>query len=523
MKFISLIFLVIIVSCGKKSGDQGDPFQEAGDQTQSATADPLPESESTGPLSPVADPLPSTETPAVTATNEFELDARSATDFVYFKLENGSLIKSSSDQSWQVAVKRTQFQTNSGSSGIQNFGVFNSNTSDYASFTQCSAGPLTFDELLPASGAPGSLPYSGNAILNSWYDYDASTHVVSSKKHVYLISDGTSCFKFQIISYASGLYKVVADPMAIPEPPAAIDPSQTLDASSGAASLYLKFDQGRLVTSSADATWQMAVKRTQFQTNSGTSGTLQFGVAALDSTDYAQVTSCTATTFTYDEMLPASGAPGSLPYSGSSVLNAWYNYDPATHVVSSKKLVYLISDGTTCYKMQILSYSAGVYKVQTDSVPVPPPPAPVIHEQTIDASSTLDSVYLTLDQGQLVTTTSDQPWLFAVKRTQFQTNSGTSGTLGVGVYNSASTDFAAISSCANLTYTYDEMLPASGAPGSQPYSGNAVLNVWYDYDFITHTVVSKQHVYAIGDGTTCVKIQIQSYQSGIYSVKVSQL
>lgn len=159
-----------------------------------------------------------------------------------------------------------------------------------------------------------------------------------------------------------------------------------------------------------------------------------------------------------------------------------------------------------------------------DSSPaIPPPPAPVVHEQTIDASSTMNTVYLKLDQGQLVTTTSDQPWLFAVKRTQFQTNSGTSGTRGVGVHNSASTDFAAISSCSNLSYTYDEMLPASGAPGSQPYSGNAVLNAWYDYDSTTHTVSSKQHVYALSDGNECLKLQILSYVSGVYSMKVSQL
>jgi hypothetical protein len=296
-----------------------------------------------------------------------------------------------------------------------------------------------------------------------------------------------------------------------------------LDARSSTESVYLKLDNGALVKTTSDQPWLFAVKRTQFQSNSGTSGTLNFGVMSLETTDYDSVTSCQVGTLTYDEMLPASGAPGSLPYSGNAVLNSWYNYDMTTHVISSKKLVYLITDGSTCIKFQIVSYSSGVYEVLADTLEIPRVPEPEVHEQTIDASSSTDTVYLKLDQGQLVSTTSDQPWLFAVKRTQFQTNSGTSGTRGVGVHDSGSTDFAALSSCENLTFTYDEMLPASGAPGSQPYSGNAILNAWYDYDMTTHTLNSKQLLYLLSDGTECLKFQILSYASGVYSVKVSQL
>ncbi len=301
-----------------------------------------------------------------------------------------------------------------------------------------------------------------------------------------------------------------------------------MDARASTESIFFKLENGKLIKVNADQEWAFAVKRTQFQTNSGTSGSLNIGVLNSETTDYESITECGTGTFVYDAMLPASGAPGSQPYSGNALLNAWYNYDAVTHAVTSKKLVYLMSDGKQCFKLQIQSYSSGLYTVLADALEIPaqvpaPTPTPLVYEQNIDASSTTATLYLKLEDGQLVSSSSDQAWLFAVKRTQFQTNSGTSGTRGVGVHNTGSTDFASGSSCNDLTYTYDELLPASGAPGSEPYSGNAILNAWYNYDFATHTVQSKQLVYFISDGTECLKLQILAYASGIYTMKVTQL
>lgn len=313
-----------------------------------------------------------------------------------------------------------------------------------------------------------------------------------------------------------------------------------VNASSTAAVVYFKIDNGALVKTTSDQSWAFSVKRTAFQTNSGTSGTLNFGVADTGATDYSGVTSCMGT-FTLDTMLPASGAPGSQPYSGNSILNAWYNYDSVTHAVTSKKLVYLVSDGTSCFKFQILDYASGIYQVLADAMAVPAPQTPVtpaepqlpeaevipappaVFDQTLDASSATVSTYWQLAGGKLVAAAVTDSWLIAIKRTQFQTNSGTSGGGSFGVYATGVTDFAALSSCSGLTYTYDAMLPASGAPGSLPYSGSAVLNAWYDYDFNTHVVSSKQMVYAISDGNTCMKFQLLTYASGVYTVKVSQL
>lgn len=326
----------------------------------------------------------------------------------------------------------------------------------------------------------------------------------------------------------SGLYSAAASSQTVNTP--AQSPSTSaepviVDASSSTASVYLHFQDGALVTSADNAGWQIAVKRTQFQTNSGTSGQGHVGVYNTESTDFDSVTECSAKSLTSNTTLPASGAPGSQPFSGNEVLNAWYDYDINTHIVSSKQLVYLIVDGDSCFKFQIADYQGGKYSVKAAGIaqPAQEEPAPTVSQQTINAASAAATVYLALENGQLVPSTVDGNWLVAVKRTQWQTNSGTSGTGSVGVYDSGSTDFAALASCEGLTFTSDALLPASGAPGSLPYSGNEILNAWYNYDMDTHIVTSKQNVYAISNGEQCVKFQILSWQDGRYAVQLSEL
>lgn len=301
----------------------------------------------------------------------------------------------------------------------------------------------------------------------------------------------------------------------------------SVNATSTTAATYLNFEDGVLSTSAADKKWQIAVKRTAFQTNSGSSGSGSVGIFDTGATDFASVTDCAATSLTSDAVLPASGAPGSVASSGNAVLNAWYDYDMTTHTVSSKKLVYLVVEGDSCYKFQILDYTSGTFSVQAEALAAPvasEPQAPAeIFETEINASSATASVYFALEAGQLIPSTVDADWLIAVKRTSFQTNSGSSGTGTVGVANTSVQDFAAVTSCEGLSFIADAVLPASGAPGSVASSGNEILNAWYDYDMSTHTVTSKKDVYAISNGTQCVKFQILNYEAGRFSVVTSEV
>jgi hypothetical protein len=188
---------------------------------EAAVADPVFEdsailsgSPSDSESTPAPAPSPETEEPTdpvEASVHQYELNATSVSEAAYFRFENGALVPANGNELWHLAIRRTQFQTNSGTSGPLNVGAGLLETTDYATVTQCTGAALTYDATLPASGAPGSQPYSGNAVLNSWYNYDAVTHVVTSKKQVYLLNDGVFCYKFQILNYASGLYIVLAD------------------------------------------------------------------------------------------------------------------------------------------------------------------------------------------------------------------------------------------------------------------------------------------------------------------------
>lgn len=150
----------------------------------------------------------SAEVPAQSSVEPVLVNATSVTASTYLSFQDGVLTASADATDWQIAVKRTQFQTNSGTSGKGTVGIYDTEVSDFDAVTSCVAPSLTSDELLPASGAPGSLPYSGNSVLNAWYDYDMSTHIVTSKKDVYALSNGTQCFKFQTLGYEAGRFQV---------------------------------------------------------------------------------------------------------------------------------------------------------------------------------------------------------------------------------------------------------------------------------------------------------------------------
>ncbi|SMF52893.1 HmuY family protein [Pseudobacteriovorax antillogorgiicola] len=144
----------------------------------------------------------------------------------------------------------------------------------------------------------------------------------------------------------------------------------TVDASSYENPIFLKFEEG-LIVAEQDSAWDLSVKRTQFQTNSGTSGDGAIGVFHSGKKDFEAVNECVFDALAYDEELPVPGPPGSGTFSGNPILNDWYDYDFATHSVTSKGDVYLVTDENVCFKLQILGYSRGVFEIRTASLPLP--------------------------------------------------------------------------------------------------------------------------------------------------------
>jgi hypothetical protein len=106
--------------------------------------------------------------------------------------------------------------------------------------------------------------------------------------------------------------------------------------------------------------WDMRVRRTQLGTNSGTSGGGSGGERSMATTDWNAVGSCPTDGYQSDAMLPIPGPPGSGEYSGSPALADLFDYDPATHAVSSKGLVYCVRTGDGKYaKFAVVNYASG--------------------------------------------------------------------------------------------------------------------------------------------------------------------
>lgn len=211
MKFTVFIpALILVISCGKDSKHK-EVLTHSSSDSQSQENQSI---EDTGSEVSSSKPEESSEVESESQAKLPEaiaIDASSAENPVYLSFQDGTLASVNSDELWAISIKRTMFQSNSGTSGDAGFGVYNTGSDDFAEITECLYEDLSFDEELPIPGPPGSGSFQGNPILNDWYSYDMVTHAVSSKKEVYLITDGLKCFKFQILSYQAGVYEVLAE------------------------------------------------------------------------------------------------------------------------------------------------------------------------------------------------------------------------------------------------------------------------------------------------------------------------
>ncbi|ADO75066.1 HmuY family protein [Stigmatella aurantiaca] len=108
---------------------------------------------------------------------------------------------------WDISFKRTWLQTNSGTSGSGQAGALVAEDTEFSAVTRAAEGPYTADTMLPVAGPPGSGEASGNAVLNDWYDYDTTTHVVTPKARVFLVKTVEGAFaKVRILTYSGGTF-----------------------------------------------------------------------------------------------------------------------------------------------------------------------------------------------------------------------------------------------------------------------------------------------------------------------------
>jgi hypothetical protein len=298
-----------------------------------------------------------------------QIDATSRTEWVGLDLDAHSEADAAQPGTWDLAFQRFHIRAQGEVATLAG-----------STFAAVSTAPASGFETDQPDGADANS--DADTVLETaqggWYGYDPATHQLSAKPLVYVVkSDGGRFFKVELTGYydAAGTPAVISLRYAeLAAPPAAPAPL-TVSSTNGAAWVYLSFADG-IVTVADPLTsldWDVAISRTRFQTNSGTSGSGQGGAQLAAGNDYAAIQAAPATGYQIDGPVPVPGPPGSGEFSGSPVLNSWYDYDVTTHAVSPKPVVFLIRTASGGHaKLRIAGYASAVYTLELSPLPVAP-------------------------------------------------------------------------------------------------------------------------------------------------------
>lgn len=151
----------------------------------------------------------------------------------------------------------------------------------------------------------------------------------------------------------------------------------TLDATSSEKWIGFDLDQRQQVEGTEDNQWDLAFQRFHIRVRGGVSGSGAVAVAILEDTDFAQVSQAPAEGYVTDAVDGAdeNTDPDTAFESGT----AWYSYDPRTHQLSPRSLLYVVrTDEGAYFKVRIQSYydAAGnpaMFQLHWGSVKPPPP------------------------------------------------------------------------------------------------------------------------------------------------------
>lgn len=320
-----------------------------------------------------------------------------------------------------------------------------------------------------------------------------------------------------------------------------------VNASDESAWQHLDLDTG--LSEDDDARWDLAFSRFRIRINGGVGGPGGVQVAPLEA-DYASVSMAP------DEGWTAPIADGEdddmEPDTIFNGVGDWYDYDPATHMLTSKGIAYAIasSDGRF-FKLRIDSYyddagspgnltftwaeidapagslpDAGGFDAGDGGVDAGTDAGPPLPPDAIVVGDTGDWVYLQAGTG-IVTITSpleDLGWDLAVRRTEVRTNSGASGAGRGGAREDLSeVAFADLTEASTFDFEVDEVVD-TGMPGRDPSPLSPVLANWYDYNPSTHSVTPGDRTYIVrtanGDHA---KLRVWTWRDGEMALSLSPI
>ncbi len=281
------------------------------------------------------------------------------------------------DTDWDLAIQRYHVRTNGGAGGPADVRVAVLDGVTLAEVTQAPTDGWAQDREPTGSEIPDDVPMGEEppptTVISGeedpWYDYDPSTHQLTPKERVYVIeSTEGDYFALAIVDYYSPETAEAGWPAfewKPVDPPAAVLAPQTVavDASDPDTWVRFSFETGAVVDDGGDG-WDLAFRRTQLATNSGTSGPGMGGAADAEVLTIDAITELPAS-FATDEELPLPGPPGSGTYSGNPALATWYDYDPATHAVSPRPTVFVVRSASgEPVAVRITGYAAAVYELE---------------------------------------------------------------------------------------------------------------------------------------------------------------
>ena len=464
-----------------------------------------------------------------------EVDASDREAWVYFSFANRMGIEAPADPEssleWDLAFRRFLIKSNGGVSGAGSVSVA---ALSGVAFDDLEEAPATGylqdvagDPPEPDPGTPDNViqpevDYAFNVdngeSPTGWYGYDPASHTLSPAAVVYVVQalDGRF-YKLEFVRY----YDLAGSPailtLRFAEVPQA---GRRVDAASGWTYLTVAGAVVAIPDPDTSSGWDFAINRTRMRTNSGSSGSgLGGAMWAAEDAAYEDLSEVTTVGFVVDRELQVLFPMNAGLESGNPILWDWYHYNATTHEVSPKERVLLVrgADGESYGKLQVVSYADGVFRLRTEPVKG----VASVVERMISADDPEAWVHMSLRTGEVGTASSsaDLDWDIAFSRTRIKTNSGMSGEGAAGALELAESDIARVTEAPVEGYAVDTWISMTDPPGSAAFSGNPVLNSWFDYDDVSQTFVPRDVVYAVrtanGDYS---KLEILDFQDGVLTV-----
>jgi HmuY protein len=276
----------------------------------------------------------------------------------------------------------------------------------------------------------------------------------------------------------------------------------SVNASSMADFVGFDFQSGKEQAPTGEV-WDLSFRRFEIRLNGGSSGSAGGEVAILPLADFDTLKRAPAGGWTTDN-------------ANSTAINAgdgWYEYNPATHILEARDVVYVVRSAEGDYfKMKLTSYyddagSSGHPTFRWAKVDGPPANDNVV----VDASNASAWTYVSVLGGVITVTNpqSSRAWDLAFSGAKIATNSGASGKgLGGARLAPANQTYEAITGATTFAYAVD----GSG--------GNPVLADWYQGSPST----PKPNVYLVRTGSGAyAKLKITAWSNGKFTIRLASV